>query len=366
MKYLAMAAVLFGGGDGDDPGFTVHEWGTFTSLTGDDSFQLEWRPLVGPNDLPPFVYGSRNALRVEDQGKGGYATVRMKTPVIYFYSDREREVSAKVLFPKGRITEWYPKAKPVTRGYDWGKIQLLPGSKARLPHDGKPNHYYPAREVDAATLRVGGEVEKFLFYRGIGHFGLPLKARRHTDDTVVLVTAGEPLRNVVLFENRGGQIGFTVVDSLTDKALVQRPLLNQTMSGIRAELERLLVNEGLYPKEAAAMLETWKDTWFEEGLRAFYLVPRKATDELLPLTIAPAPTACVRVLVGRAEILTPAFEAKVEGVVDRLNSDDIAARQAAVADLKKLGRFAHPVLQRLSASVKNKEAQARIHDVLYR
>jgi hypothetical protein len=366
MKNLVFAAALLFTSGGDDPGFTVHEWGTFTSLSGESTYQLEWKPLGGPTDLPRFVYGPKGAAQQELFGKGGFSTVRMETPVIYFYSDREREVSAKVLMPKGRITEWYPKATALPRGYDWGKIQVLPKSQVKLLHDGKQSHYYPAREVDAATLRVGTEHEKFLFYRGIGYFGLPLQARRYTDDTVVLTAAGAPVENVILFENRGGRLGFTLVDRLTDKAMVERPLLNQTLSGIRAELERALLNQGLYPKEAAAMLETWKDTWFEEGLRAFYIVPRKTTDELLPLTITPMPKTTVRVLVGRAEILTPGFEAKVEAVVDRLNSEDIAERQAAVADLRKLGRFAHPVLMRLYASLKNKEAQARVTDVLFR
>ncbi|HEX7900774.1 MAG TPA: hypothetical protein VF950_23650 [Planctomycetota bacterium] len=365
MKQLLIAAVLLVGGD--DPGFTVHEWGTFTSLSDESTWQLEWRPLGGPSDLPGFVYGPKNAGRSPLEGKFGFSTVRMETPVIYFYSDREREVSAKVLMPQGRITEWYPRATAVKQGgYDWGKIQVLPKSQAKLLHEGKPSHYYPAREVDAATLRVGTEHEKFLFYRGVGHFGLPLQARRYTDDTVILTPADAPVENVILFENRGGKLGFTLIDRLTDKVKVERPLLNQTMSGIRAELERALLNQGLYPKEASAMLETWKDTWFEEGLRAFYIVPRKTTDQLLPLEIKPAPKATVRVLVGRAEILTPAFEAKVEAVVDRLNSDDIAERQAAVVDLKKLGRFAHPVLRRLHASLKNKESMARVTDVLYR
>jgi hypothetical protein len=364
MKQLLLAAVLLVGGD--DPGFTVHEWGTFTSLSGEDTYQLEWRPLGGPTDLPRFVYGPKDGRSQELLTKSGFSTVRMETPVIYFYSDREREVSAKVLMPKGRITEWYPRATAVPNGYDWGKIQVLPKSAVKLPHEGKPSHYYPAREVDAATLRVGTEHEKFLFYRGVGYFGLPLQARRYTDDTVILTPAGAPLENVILFENRGGQLGFTVVDRLQDKTMVERPPLNQTLSGIRAELERALINRGLYAKEAAAMLETWKDTWFEEGLRAFYIVPRKTADELLPLTITPFPKTTVRVLVGRAEVLTPGFESRVEAVVDRLNADDIAERQAAVADLKKLGRFAHPVLRRLSSSLKNKEAQARVFDILYR
>jgi hypothetical protein len=44
-------------------------------------------------------------------GLGG--TVRMETPVLYFYSPRETTVSVKVSFAKGTITEWYPHASAV-------------------------------------------------------------------------------------------------------------------------------------------------------------------------------------------------------------------------------------------------------------
>jgi hypothetical protein len=366
MMKMMLAAALLVMPDGEDPGFVVHEWGTFTSLSGENSFALEWRPLAGPSDLPKFVYGPgangpRNLFTKE-----AISTVRMETPVLYVYSDREREISAKVQFPRGRITEWYPKAAGLRNGIDWGKVRVLPGSKAPLPQDGKPSHYYPAREVDASPLQVGAEVEKFLFYRGVGHFGLPLQARRHLDDTVILTTSGAPVDRVILFENRGGKVGYRVVDRIDGKARLERPALDGTVAGVRAELERSLIAQGLFTKEAAAMLETWKDTWFEEGLRAFYLVPRPATDEILPLDIQPAPKACVRVLVGRAEILTPAFEARVERVVERFDSEDIAVRQAAAAELKGLGRFAHPVLMQLAPSLRNKESQARVYDLLYR
>lgn len=364
MKNVAILAALplFLNG-GEDPGYTAHEWGTFTSVSGEEGFALDWRPLSGPSDLPKFVYDHRDTPGLE-LGKWGWTTVRMETPVVYFYSDREREVSARVSFPKGKITEWYPAAKSVRGATDWGKVKILPKSGAKLPNDGKPSHYYPAREVDAATVQVGPEVEKFLFYRGIGHFGLPLRARRHTDDEVVLTAASEPLENVILFENRGGRVGFTVVDRLTEKAKLERPILNRTLSGIRSELERLLLKHGLYPKEAAAMLETWKDTWFEEGLRAFYVVPRKTTDALLPLELKPAPKACVRVLVGRAEILTPAFEARVETLVDRLNAGDLA-HAPAIGELKKLGRFAHPVLTRMAPAIKDKKTREEVYRLIY-
>lgn len=361
VAFLAALPLFLNGGE--DPGYTAHEWGTFTSVSGEEGWALDWRPLSGPSDLPKFVYDQRHSPRVE-LGKWGLTTVRMETPVVYFYSDRDREVSAQVRFPKGRITEWYPAAKSVRDATDWGKIKILPKSTAKLPNDGKPSHYYPAREVDAATIQVGPEAEKFLFYRGIGHFGLPLKARRHTDNEVILTADGATLENVILFENRGGQVGFTVVDRLESKAKLERPILNQTLSGIRSELERLLLNRGLYPKEAAAMLETWKDTWFEEGLRAFYIVPRSTTDALLPLELKPAPKACVRVLVGRAEILTPAFEARVESLVDRLNGRDLGCAPAVV-ELKKLGRFAHPVLARLAPSIRDKKTRDEVYRLIY-
>jgi hypothetical protein len=36
-----------------------------------------------------------------------------------------------------------------------------------------------------------------------------------------------------------------------------------------------LVEFGLYRKEAEPMVETWRDSWFEEGIRLFYIVPRE-------------------------------------------------------------------------------------------
>lgn len=44
------------------------------------------------------------------------------------------------------------------------------------------------------------------------------------------------------------------------------------------------------------MIATWRDAWFEEGTRLFYLVPRSAVDAMLPLQISPAPAALARVL----------------------------------------------------------------------
>src|SRR5580658_718104 len=83
---------------------TVHEWGTFTSVAGEDGSAIDWEALGGPNDLPGFVNNQYLCFKSSLTG-----TVRMETPVLYFYSPREVTANVKVQFPHGVITEWYPK-----------------------------------------------------------------------------------------------------------------------------------------------------------------------------------------------------------------------------------------------------------------
>ena len=62
----------------------VHEWGTFTSIAGADGTAVEWLPQAGPADLPCFV--ARHRFNVKGSLSG---TVRMETPVVYFYAAGE-------------------------------------------------------------------------------------------------------------------------------------------------------------------------------------------------------------------------------------------------------------------------------------
>ena len=39
----------------DPPGLNVHEWGTFTSVAGENGTAMTWQPFGGPTDLPCFV-----------------------------------------------------------------------------------------------------------------------------------------------------------------------------------------------------------------------------------------------------------------------------------------------------------------------
>src|SRR5438128_2485782 len=77
-----------------DPDLAVHEWGTFTSIADRSGQAIDWLPLSGFSDLPDFVEHFRTA-NFKTRLRG---TVRMETPVLYFYSPRETTLSVNVKF----------------------------------------------------------------------------------------------------------------------------------------------------------------------------------------------------------------------------------------------------------------------------
>ena len=72
---------------------------------------------------------------------------------------------------------------------------------------------------------------------------------------------------------------------------------------------KALVDQGLYQREADAMVRTWWKSYFEQpGCRLFWIVPDSMVEEILPLKVTPAPRETKRVLVGRSEPMAPTFE----------------------------------------------------------
>jgi hypothetical protein len=334
-----------------DNALVVHEWGTFTSVAGENGEPVSWAPLSGPSDLPCFVH--RLGGRII---KVAASTVRMETPVLYFYAGRPVTLSVHVDFPQGMITEWYPNASRVgpyhadfyspsrfgtaNGSIEWKSVEVLPGEQPTLPFEKAASHYYPARETDAAAVRSGLEQEKLIFYRGIGDFSVPVRPRMTGANKIAIRNAdGEAIALVILFENRGGKAGYRLARSLQDSVTLDLPELTGNIDRLRQEIEVALIGAGLYPKEADAMVETWRDFWFEEGTRIFYLVPRSKVDVVLPLTITPTPQQIERVFVGRVEVLAPAAE---QDIVAALAGGDVAV-------LEKYGRFLNPYLSQITA-----------------
>jgi hypothetical protein len=337
-------------------GLMAHEWGTFTSVAGRDGGTMEWLPLAGPKDLPGFVEHFRNSgFKVGLRG-----TVRMETPVLYFYDSREETVSVKVAFVKGLITEWYPHASrvgPTGNLFDgslyqqhadgsiaWDSVTLAPNARTELPREKADSPYYAARMTSSTPLRVkttaGEQQEKFLFYRGVSLFSVPVSAKV-TGEGKVLVENRSPeeIPGTILFERRGEKVGYRVGGTVRDKGTLEPPELTATAEDLGRELEGMLVAQGLYQDEAHAMIETWRDSWFEEGSRLLYIVPEGFVNGVLPLSITPAPTQTVRVFVGRLELVTPATERAVEKA--------FAVHDGAT--LEKYGRFLKPILETMIA-----------------
>lgn len=350
----------------------IHEWGTFTSVAGSDGSTLVWRPLTFESDLPSFVHSADKGVTwrgLRYPSKSGLAVkVRMETPVIYFYSAEEMTVKLRVSFPGGRITEWYPQAHSVSRGdIDWGELKIMPGARVGLPHDFRENHYYPARETDAALVQVSNEQpehEKFLFYRGVGNFDLPLSVSLKGDRVLIGNSQAESVRQVILFENKRGSIGYQIIEMPETEVVLERPSLDDTLPALRQEMKTMLVANGLFEKEADAMLNTWRDSWFEEGLRIFYLMPGKTTESILPILIEPKPSELVRVLVGRTEIITPDMESDVTNQIPRLSEGSTSSKQAARNEINKYGRFLEPILTQILTHTTDPQLKLRIEQFL--
>ena len=361
---------------GTKPELVVHEWGTFTSVAARDGRALVWRPLTVESDLPSFVYtvdkgDTWRGLRYPS--KSGLAVrVRMETPVLYFYAKEAMTVAVKVGFPGGRITEWYPMAQVSKGNIDWGELRIMPGAQVYLPNDFRENHYYPARDTDAAAIQVRSdevtEHEKFLFYRGVGNFDLPLSVRPAEDKVVIKNVGEENVRKVVLFENRGGRIGYQIsdlpVDLSSSEVTLARPELRGDLSDLRREMKAMLISEGLYEKEAEAMLNTWRDSWFEEGLRVFYIMPRKTTDTVLPIDIDPQPAGLVRVLVGRTEMVTPEMEKRVTKQLKTLNDPSVSVRETALKEINRYGRFSESILTEILSHTNDPQIKMEVERLL--
>jgi len=352
-------------------GLTVHEWGTFTSIAGQDGQAVEWSVLTGSTDLPGFV----EHFRTPEFKLGLRGTVRMETPVLYFYGSREEKVSVKVSFSKGVITEWYPAASRVEPGANpadwslfqghtdgsiaWDSVMVSPSLGAEFPHQPQNSHYYAARQTSATPLLVrtpaGDQQEKFLFYRGVSTFQVPVSARVTADGGVQIEnSADEEIPNTILFERRGDKVGYRIGGPATKEIVLEQPELNGNVDDLGRELVGMLIRQGLYADEAQAMVETWRSSWFEEGSRLIYIVPPNFVNGILPLSIHPAPTQITRVFVGRLELVTPATERAVETA--------FASRDKAT--LEKYERFLEPILQTMMARESNRSLAQKLDQYL--
>jgi hypothetical protein len=378
---VAALALLSASAQAAPSGLEVHEWGTFTTLNSSAG-----NPLAGlyvdASRLPDFVHGL--PYFNYDAAKGWASldklrnvTVKMETPVLYFYSQKEMAVDVKVRFQGGTISQWYPacydcETNPTAPSVDfaaqaypghvgWKATVLAPGSEPpySTTASGKETAEWTAPRNTTANLLRGqnGEIEKFLFYRGLGNFPATVDIRFLPDGKLLVKNMGEDaIPYLMVYERESGPMGMAAIGTVWFQGAMKagaeiRLQRDKTAPDYRAgsqameDFQAQMVTAGLTTQEARALLNTWYNGYFiEGGLKAFWILPRAQVDRILPLTITPVPDKVERVIVGRSEILTPEFEqalyaAKAKDSLDILYGKD--KYRMAYEDFLSKGRDWH-------------------------
>ncbi|MBX3442295.1 MAG: hypothetical protein KF774_07795 [Planctomyces sp.] len=400
------------------PKLIVHEWGTFTSFSGSDGVQIDYRPL-GDNDLPRFVYS--DSMLSPFSKRTIFARQRMETPVTYFYTDVEQDVRVSVAFPGGRLTEFYPPPRsrtvvPATDGaprrteaIDWGTVHLIPTSRlathienpevarsinrhmeaALVPWTDNDNPYYHARRTDSALVYVphrntsdwetimpasdlrGDHVEKFLFYRGTGNFDVPLRAEALGGDRFRIANTGsQAVKSAILVNYEQNVLRFGAAGDVPAGGSIEAtlpPAGEGAANALDEQLVAALMSSGLYEKEARSMVATWKQAWyFEPGTRVLCLVPQELTDAVLPLTIEPQPQETLRVMVARLELMTPEEERHLLSLMETSSRNEADIDETLLNRCLERGRLAAPAIQRVSRLTDSATIRAEGERVLAR
>ena len=397
---VSVVAEDFGSAEGpraayDGKGFVVHEWGTDTLVVGSDG-SLQVGLHHEEEDLPPFV---------EDRLKAGAfptnVEVKMETPVTYFYADRPLSVEARVRFPKGAFTQWFPRAQTIapklvgagampgvtsTRDglfdptvpferpscrdaygslangvLDWGRIEVLPrdaksNAKAQMPAAPLEKTTWSfARNVDSNAVRSPkGDIEQFLFYRGLGSFEPPVKVTTARGGNVRLTSSSpDPMGAVFVIDVGPSSAAFRVESAIAANGVLETAIPKETAREPFEVYEKKLGDrvadaleaQGLFHDEAVGMVNTWKRQWFRTpGARVLYLLPESFTNASIPLEITPAPDRMRRVMLMRVELLTPEIED-----FDVARARDLEGDPSAVGAFVRMGRFGEPRLRRALA-----------------
>jgi hypothetical protein len=351
----------------EDKKWTIHEWGTFTSLQNESGDAIGG---INTDDepVPEFVHRLANFLLLQPtempysfcQGAPAChpdVTMRLETPVIYFHppASESKIATATVVvkFHGGWLTEYYPYAEPsapglkpgnynitnfISQSFEFGPLHSDTESKLEWDNlqiggnwsfTNTTAHVWTSpRAVQAASVQTANsESEKFLFYRGVAHIDAPLKVIQDTNSGQLLFCSqlkdlplNKPLtiRSMWLVDIRSnGKIAFRSLPSVsldpnprkilsrTGPTFESSDFSSGNLDKLKASLQTALVADGLYADEAQALLNTWELSYFKStGLRVFFLVPRAWTDYYLPLQIS-LPADINRVMVGRIELITP-------------------------------------------------------------
>jgi hypothetical protein len=243
--------------------------------------------------LPFFNYGPAG-WPSPDKLKG--VTVKMETPVLYFYSEPGLDITAKVGFKGGTISQWFPErssgeanpvgpvvdmaATPYESGITW-KAKVLPRGTVKDPTHAATTAEWTSPHYTNSNLIEGpqGEIEKFLFYRGLGNFPMSVSLRFDDKGDLVVKNGGdEAIPYLMVYDHtQSDSIGFPAdvwwqgPMAAGEAKVLPKPTPIEYPASMAAmdSLHIAMVKAGLYDDEARALLNTWYNGYFiENGLKA--------------------------------------------------------------------------------------------------
>ncbi len=339
----------------------VHEWGTITTVhdaAGAPAGRLN--RITASEVLPEFVHkfepaGTRQEPKrlIKSELVPGRpdVTMRLETPVIYFYPPAGVNLEpfdVSVNFRGGVLNEFYPDGAAnvvldmqriatkrqahalgvwngnVLNNYVLGSLEwrgLTLTDDPRPPATTSANWLAPRAVHATGVMTPAGESERYLFYRGVAHLDALLHTRLDSKELRLsaparllwLAGGSTTIPQVWVADIRAdGQVAFrehgavTLRAAGTELAHIKRFAAGEHSAAqavaLRASIKRALLAAGLFDDEAEAMLNTWKASYFQKvGLRVFYIVPREWLDYFLPLRIS-VPHELKRALVGRIDL----------------------------------------------------------------
>jgi hypothetical protein len=219
-----------------------------------------------------------------------------------------------------------------------------------------------ARKTDATPVRGKSGADKFLFYDALTLYDPGVEIRWKKGDRVQLrAPHDESLKHVFAVRVKDGACSSAYLKELAKGDRTELDL----REGKPRNLAEILVEAGLYRKEAEGLVEIWDEEFFRfDGARILTLVSRNAYDALLPLSITPEPRELRRVLLAHVECLDPEVAASLEPLAEQLGSEEPRKRDAATAQLRARMPLAAQVLRDALAKARDPEVRARLEDLL--
>src|SRR5207248_623516 len=120
--------------------------------------------------------------------------------------------------------------------HEWGTFTSIAGKDGVAlewrPLNGSTDLPKFVHTMQSATTGKSIEQEKFLFYRGVGTFDLPVAVTLENNRVSLRNSGKDPIGQLIVFENRDEKIGFQAIDNFSGVTTIDRPALDKNVDSV--------------------------------------------------------------------------------------------------------------------------------------